>query len=234
MKGSVALDSRIIGENVRFYRKERKLTQTELGNKAAMTQQGIGAIEKGKNMPPLDTLEALANSLDVSMSDLFYDANITNDLPIDFTPYYKARMDKESEEVQQIMYRALEACNNKMIVVLRLSKNEMDMYKIWNGDKKDAVRFWYFLDEYGVKTALDTPSDYAWCINKLRESNGNIKQVQKAWVSKLFKKYGLTYTIGMPHNVNTPWLCSKDYLYYLTLIGFIPIENDFIQSAKSS
>ena len=129
-------------------------------------------------------------------------------------------MERESNQIKEVMKRALIDCNNKMTVILRLSKNEMDSYKTLNADKKDAVKFWSVLDEYGVKFALDTPADYVWCINKLKEFNGDKEQVSKAWIDKMFKTWGLTCSSGMPHNINNPWLSHKDYLHYLSLIGF--------------
>ena len=213
------MNAKAIGENVKFYRKLRGLTQTTLAKKAHMTQQNVGRIEKGKIMPPIDTLEALSSALDVALPDLYCDEK-HYDLYIDFTPYYKARMERESNQIKEVMKRALIDCNNKMTVILRLSKNEMDSYKTLNADKKDAVKFWSVLDEYGVKFALDTPADYVWCINKLKEFNGDKEQVSKAWIDKMFKTWGLTCSSGMPHNINNPWLSHKDYLHYLSLIGF--------------
>lgn len=58
------MNAKVIGENVTFYRKLRGLTQTTLGEKAYMTQQNVGRIEKGEVMPPLDTLERLSFALD--------------------------------------------------------------------------------------------------------------------------------------------------------------------------
>ena len=214
------MNAKVIGENVAFYRKLRGLTQTTLGEKAYMTQQNVGRIEKGEVMPPIDTLERLSFALDVALPDLYCDEKLY-DLSIDFTPYYQSRMERESNPVKKVMKRALMECNNKMIVILKLSKSEMDSYKTLSVDKKDAVRFWAVLDEHGVKLALDTPSDYVWCLRKLEEY-GNKKQVSKAWHEKLFKTWGSTCTNGMPHNVNNPWLCREDYFHYLSLIGLLP------------
>ncbi len=209
-----------IGDNVKFYREQKGFTQTELGNKTFITQQGVNRIEHHESVPRIETLEAFAKALDVSLSDLCYDANETNDFGLDFTQHYIMRMESETKDVKAIMNRALEECNGKMIVVLRLSRSEQDMYKIWNGDKKDAVRFWEFIDEYGFKNALNTPADYDWCLKKLEEFEGDKEQVTKAWIDKLIKRYGLRCTVGFPHNVNAPWLCSKDSLQFLSLIGF--------------
>lgn len=41
------MDTTAIGENVKSYRRLRKLTQNELAKKTNMTQQNVGLIEKG-------------------------------------------------------------------------------------------------------------------------------------------------------------------------------------------
>lgn len=217
------MDAKSIGENVKFYRKFRGLTQATLAKRTHMTQQNVGRIEKGKIMPPIDTLEALASALDVALPDLYCDEKYY-DLNIDFTPYYKARMEHESSQVKEVMKRALIECNDKMTVILRLSKSEMESYKILDAGKKDPVKFWLALEEYGVKFALDTPADYVWCLDKLEEFNGDKKQVSKAWCEKIIKTWGLACTTGLPHNINNPWLCRKDYLQYLSLIGLPSIS----------
>ena len=214
------MDAKAIGENVKNYRKLRGMTQTILAQKTHMTQQNIVRIEKGKVLPPLDTLEALASALDVTMPDLYCDErNYT--LSIDFTPYYRNRMEYESEQVKEVMKRALMECNDKMTVILRITKSEMDSYKFLNADKKDPVKFWCVLDEYGAKFALDTPADYVWCLRKLEECNGDRAQVSTAWIQKRIETYKLACSTGLPHNINTPWLACKDYLHYLYLIGLI-------------
>ena len=214
------MERKSIAENVRFYRELRGLTQKSLGEKAYTTQKNISKIELEKSDPPLETLDRLATALNVPLPDLYCDGKYY-DLPVDFTPYYKVRMKRETKEVQDVMQRALNECNQKMIVILRLTRSEMDSFKILNGDKKDAVKFWSVLDEYGVKCALDTPADYVWCLNTLDDYNGDRDKLGKAWADKMLKTWGLTFTTGLPHNVNNPWLCRKDRLHYLSLLGLI-------------
>ena len=109
-----SMDTKAIGENVKFYRRLWKLTQRELAKKTHMTQQNVVLIEKGSTMPPPDTLEALSDALDVPLPDLYCDGESYH-ISFDFTPYYVDRMSHEAEEVQEVMRQALKECNNDNI-----------------------------------------------------------------------------------------------------------------------
>lgn len=59
-----------IGENIKRIRKERGLTQKELGELLDMTQSAIGQFENDKTSPKTDTIEKIASALGVSPSEL--------------------------------------------------------------------------------------------------------------------------------------------------------------------
>lgn len=59
-----------IGKNIKKIRKERGLTQVELGKKLNVTQQMIGQYENDKNSPQMDTIKKIANALEVKVADL--------------------------------------------------------------------------------------------------------------------------------------------------------------------
>jgi DNA-binding XRE family transcriptional regulator len=65
------------GRNLRRIRKDRGLTQPELAAAAKVTRNAIAKLERGHRHPRLDTLIALAVSLDVSPADLL----VRNDEP---------------------------------------------------------------------------------------------------------------------------------------------------------
>lgn len=54
------------GERLRLLRKERNLTQTELGNKINVTKVSISGYESGNRTPDTDTLQRLADFFEVS------------------------------------------------------------------------------------------------------------------------------------------------------------------------
>ena len=65
------LDS--IGENLRKYRKQRKMTQENLAEKANLTPNYIGMVERGEKIPSLETFITLLNALGVSADMVLFD-----------------------------------------------------------------------------------------------------------------------------------------------------------------
>ena len=59
-----------LGDNVRAERNRKRLTQTELGQKAGVTIGTIHNIESGKHTPSFDTLRRIAAALDCSLDIL--------------------------------------------------------------------------------------------------------------------------------------------------------------------
>lgn len=59
-----------IGENIRRIRKEKGITQKELGERLNMTQSAIGQFENNKTSPKKDTIEKIASALSVKPSEL--------------------------------------------------------------------------------------------------------------------------------------------------------------------
>lgn len=62
--------NRVIGENVRRLRIERKLTQEQLAHDAEIDLTYVGGIERGRRNPTVDVLGRLAHALDVHPSKL--------------------------------------------------------------------------------------------------------------------------------------------------------------------
>lgn len=68
----------IVGERVRYLRKNRGLTQEQLGEKIGLPQSYIGGIERGEKNISLDTLERIVNALNINYEDLFKPMNDMN------------------------------------------------------------------------------------------------------------------------------------------------------------
>ena len=62
--------SRIIGENVRLFRKKAGLSLKDLSQKSGISTSFLGNIEKGTRKPTLYTIEKLAGTLDVTITSL--------------------------------------------------------------------------------------------------------------------------------------------------------------------
>lgn len=69
-----------IGTRIREIRKAKNLTQIELGKRCGMADSAIRRYESDRVKPKIQTLQKIANALDVSLLDLYEPA----DLNIDF------------------------------------------------------------------------------------------------------------------------------------------------------
>ena len=61
---------RIVGQNIRKFRKRAHLTQEQLGEKAALSYKYVGEIERGYVNVSLDSLVRIAKALKVKIEDL--------------------------------------------------------------------------------------------------------------------------------------------------------------------
>ena len=59
------------GENVRFYRKAKGLSQEDLSFKADLHRTYIGMIERAEKNITLTNIEKIANALEIDIKDLF-------------------------------------------------------------------------------------------------------------------------------------------------------------------
>ena len=59
-----------LGRNLRRLRKERELTQEEVGHRSGVHPTEVSRIEAGKRDPQVSTVERLAKALGVHASDL--------------------------------------------------------------------------------------------------------------------------------------------------------------------
>lgn len=59
------------GKEVKLRRKARKMTQSELGEAAGLSDVWLRRIERGAGAPSFDAIEALAGALGCSVADLF-------------------------------------------------------------------------------------------------------------------------------------------------------------------
>lgn len=59
-----------VGENIRRIRKEKGLTQKQLGERLNMTQSAIGQFENDKTSPKIETIDKIASALGVHIVDI--------------------------------------------------------------------------------------------------------------------------------------------------------------------
>lgn len=59
-----------IGEKIKFYRKNLKLTQEDLAKRSGLSRNAIYNYEKGKRQPGFPTLDDIAEALEISRNEL--------------------------------------------------------------------------------------------------------------------------------------------------------------------
>lgn len=60
-----------VGKRIRFFRKERGLSQEKLALKAGMDRAYLAGIEAGKRNVTILSLEKILNALEISMKEFF-------------------------------------------------------------------------------------------------------------------------------------------------------------------
>ena len=64
--GVVLMELDSIGKNIRKFRQMKKLRLEDLAEKAGLSTNYVGALERGEKIPSLETLIRIVNTLDVS------------------------------------------------------------------------------------------------------------------------------------------------------------------------
>lgn len=63
--------NKIFGKRIELLRKKQNLSQEELAFRCELHRTYIGAIERGEKSPTLNTIEKIANGLNVEIIELF-------------------------------------------------------------------------------------------------------------------------------------------------------------------
>lgn len=97
----------IIGQRIRVYRKELKLSQEQLAEKCGLHPTYIGQLERGEKNASIETVGKISSALGVSMSVLFEKINETaeseHSLPLDAYNLMQELDRSEQEELLGIM-----------------------------------------------------------------------------------------------------------------------------------
>ena len=107
------MDLQSIGRNIRKYRRMNKLNQAQLAEKAGLSTNYVGALERGNKIPALDTLITIMNVLGVSADMLLCDVTDVG---------YKMKASALSEELDKIDPEDREKIFEVIEVMLKHSK----------------------------------------------------------------------------------------------------------------
>lgn len=98
-------------QNLKFYRKKAGLTQEKLAEKIGMSTSYIGDMEARERFPSAETIDKIADALDVPVSTLFDERSSPQNVNDTFVRIYgkslsdelKIRLFKDVDEVLNLM-----------------------------------------------------------------------------------------------------------------------------------
>ncbi|EJQ04157.1 MULTISPECIES: helix-turn-helix domain-containing protein [Bacillus] len=64
---------KVLGERIRFFRKEQNLSQERLGELSNIHTNHIGAIERGEKNVTIESLAKITHGLGITLEELFHD-----------------------------------------------------------------------------------------------------------------------------------------------------------------
>jgi len=102
---------KLLGKRIQGLRKRHRLTQLQLAEKANLSLKHLGEIERGRGNPTLDSLNALADALAVTLSELFdLDAVIplSEDAEEAITKALKSASQKERARILKVVQLLLD------------------------------------------------------------------------------------------------------------------------------
>ena len=75
-------DSKTVGDRIKKYRKQNKMTQGDLGKLLGVAFTTVSSWERGANNPLMDNITKMARLWDVNVSDIIGDVNPQNLIPV--------------------------------------------------------------------------------------------------------------------------------------------------------
>lgn len=76
-----------IAENIKRIRKEKNLTQKQLGDRCGMADSAIRRYESGRARPKIDTVQKIAYALEVPLDEIYVFEKYDNNVPDDFKKF---------------------------------------------------------------------------------------------------------------------------------------------------
>ncbi|MEV2908462.1 helix-turn-helix transcriptional regulator [Paenibacillus larvae] len=121
-----------LGKNVKFFRKQKKLTQIELAEKANMSRSYLADVERGRYNPSVDTLKAIAKALNIEVQLLLKE-------DLDDTEQKNSKFEEESDAPKLEKNKSDKDLDDAEILTLaahrvghegKLTEEQMDQIKL--------------------------------------------------------------------------------------------------------
>lgn len=127
-----------VGDNIRKFRKQKKMTQKELGNKLGISQSAINQFENNKTAPKLTTIIKIADALDVLPRDLIDKVDLAE------IPEIKEMQDSKPRiRTSSIDYI-------KKYLDSESALNTAELTELFHSDKDTLEIFWLLLHDFNL------------------------------------------------------------------------------------
>lgn len=98
--------SKLIGQRIRNYRTQKKLSQEKLAELSGCHHTYIGQVERGEKNATLESIEKIASALNVSLAQLFEklgDAETADSIPLKCYEFLSAKTKAEQEHLYNVL-----------------------------------------------------------------------------------------------------------------------------------
>ena len=98
--------SKLIGQRIRNYRTQKKLSQEKLAELSGCHHTYIGQVERGEKNATLESIEKIASALNVSLAQLFEklgDTETADSIPLKCYEFLSAKTKAEQEHLYNVL-----------------------------------------------------------------------------------------------------------------------------------
>ena len=98
--------SKLIGQRIRNYRTQRKLSQEKLAELSGCHPTYIGQVERGEKNATLESIEKIASALNIPLAQLFEklgDGEMSDSIPLKCYEFLSAKTKAEQEHLYRLL-----------------------------------------------------------------------------------------------------------------------------------
>ena len=98
--------SKLIGQRIRNYRTQQKLSQEKLAELSGCHPTYIGQVERGEKNATLESIEKIASALNIPLAQLFEklgDGEISDSIPLKCYEFLSAKTKVEQEHLYRLL-----------------------------------------------------------------------------------------------------------------------------------
>jgi transcriptional regulator with XRE-family HTH domain len=135
----------VLGERIKKLRKEKKLTQQELGEKVNVTKVSISGYENGNRTPDTETLQKLADVLETSTDYLLGRTDEPSLVKDEKAPYNTGTENNSYEEQPEIHLTP-----DELKILREIKKHPVLFHDLANAPEKkikQLIKMWNFIKQ---------------------------------------------------------------------------------------